>query len=809
MAGQGVKQLRVHQQEAYDAAVRALSRMPRATIISATGTGKTITAIRIAEHFAGSGHILVVVPSLNLISQTAWNWHADSSITRMLAVCTLKTNTVSFSGDRLATTTDSAHLARTLAARPGSAVVFTTYHSLGVIARAHRYHRLPPWQIVIIDEAHRSSGSSNKSWARIHHDHEIPAERRLYMTATPRIWKPEEPKKPRRRTSQPDEPPEPLASMDDPSIYGPVVYNLGLAAAIDRGILADYRIVAPVITDDDLRDIVTTGDISRHANGLRLAALQVCLLHTMRTHRIRRVISFHSRVAYARQFSETLPRTVEAAASTTRVRRLWTRALHNEQSPRLRAQFLAEFEGTPLLRRRSGPADHVDGAVLSNVRILGEGVDVPDADAVLFADPKRSASDIIQALGRALRQPPGAGKIAVLIIPVYIGPHQSTERAMLCSEYAILWEVLNGLRTHDSHYWRRLGGGHTDIDSERIIPRPPPPERASEVAAVTQLRTHQVDTGLWQIGWNAAIRFFERRGHLNVPSEYTDRTGYPLGLWLGQQRSLYAHGSLDAQRALALTSLNISWPHPENSFEARLEQAITLAAHHGTLAVTRAPTPHERPLLRWLARQRQLAADQKLHGDRIDALNAVDPWWNPPWGVAWQHDYTHLTLTRHTAPTPASGYTAAAWLNHQLNQLPALHPQQVRLLGQLAARQPDLHPHAMLLLPASAPRARAFARGLTAARQYMQREGHLDVPLGHREDVRGDEVLLGQWLRRCRGDTAQLTIPQTTALTALGIDLDPVFQPAPAPDEEEHTTDESWWSAPDLSWTRPSPLALR
>ncbi|MFI8242591.1 Helicase associated domain protein [Streptomyces sp. NPDC085866] len=814
MAESGVKQLRVHQREAYDAAVRALSRMPRATIISATGTGKTITAIRIAEHFAGPGHILVVVPSLNLISQTAWHWHADSHITRMLAVCTLKPTTVSFSGDRLAATTDPARIARTLAAFPGPGVVFTTYQSLPAITRAHRHYRLPPWAIVIIDEAHRSSGSSNKQWATIHHDREIPAERRLYMTATPRIWKPEDPTAPRRRrrSPEPDEKSEPLASMDDASIYGPVVYNLGLADAIDRGILADYRIVAPVITDDDLRDILTIDGISRHPNGLRLAALQVCLLHAMRTHRIRRVISFHSRIAYARQFSDTLPHTVQAAAANTRIRRLWAHALHSGQPSRLRAQFLAEFESIPLLRRRTGPADSVDGAVLSNVRVLGEGVDVPDADAVLFADPKRSASDIIQALGRALRQPPGAGKIAVLIVPVYIGPHQSTEQAMHSSDFAILWEVLNGLRTHDSRYWRRLGGDHTDF--RRTIPRPPAPERAGEVATVTELRTHQVDTGLWQVGWEAAIRYFERRGHLDVPSEHTDRTGYPLGLWLGQQRSLYAHGSLIPERALALTSLNISWPHPEGSFEARLEQAIAFAAHHGTLAVTRAPSPNDGPLVRWLARQRRLAVDERLHDDRVDALNAVDPWWNPPWGVPWQHDYTHLALTSRvsaTTPTPASGEEAATWLNHQLTNLHTLHPQQVRLLAQLAAQHPHLHPHTMLLLADPAPRARAFSRGLTAARQFQQREGHLDVPLAHREDVHGDEVLLGQWLRRCRSDTAQMTTPQVTALTALGIDLDPVFRPAPThmgPTEDVLGGD-AWWPEPDLSWTRPAHLPLR
>ncbi|MGA5444296.1 Helicase associated domain protein [Streptomyces griseoincarnatus] len=811
MADTGVKQLRPHQRQAYKAAVRALALRPRATIVSATGTGKTITAIRIAERFAGTGHILVVVPSLNLISQTAWHWCADSRISDMLGVGTLRPTPVNSSGDRLLSTTDPARIAHTLDRFKGSGVVFATYQSLKVLTRAHRHHQLPPWAIVIIDEAHRSSGSSNKRWAAIHHDSEIPAERRLYMTATPRLWRQPDPAS-RRRTPKSDEPPEALASMDDASLYGPVVYTLGLADAIDRGILADYRIVAPVITDDDLLTLLNTDDISRYPDGLRLAALQVCLLQAMNTHRIRRVISFHSRIAYARQFSETLPRTVQDAAATTGIRRLWAHALHSSQSAGLRAQILADFEAVPLLRRHSGPADAVDGAVLSNVRVLGEGVDVPDADAVLFADPKRSASDIIQALGRALRQPPGAGKIAVLIIPVYIGPQQSTDKAMKSSEYAILWEVLNGLRTHDSRYWRRLGGGPSDQPS--TLARPLPPERAGEVAAVTQLRTHQVDTGLWQVGWEAAIRFFERRGHLDIPSDYTDPTGYPLGHWLGQQRSLYALGSLEPERALALTSLNVSWLHPEGSFEARLEQAISFAAAHGTLAVTHAPTPDDRPLVRWLDRQRRLATDKKLHNDRTAALNAIDPWWNPPWDVAWQHNYTHLTLLAHqrtSTPAPAPREEATAWLDEQLNHLHTLHPQQARLLSQLAAQHPHLHPHTMLLLAAPAPRARAFNRGLTAARQFRRREHHIDVPFHHRESVRGDQVLLGQWLHRCRRNVAQMTAPQVAALSALGLDLDPVFQSAPASNSltEGAFEGDVWWYEPDLSWTQAPHAALR
>ncbi|WP_202539794.1 MULTISPECIES: helicase-related protein [unclassified Streptomyces] len=104
----------------------------------------------------------------------------------------------------------------------------------------------------------------------------------------------------------------------------------------------------------------------------------------------------------------------------------------------------------------------------------GEGVDVPDADAVLFADPKRSSSDIIQALGRALRQPPGSGKTALLIIPIYVGHQQTTEEALKSSQFKTLWEVLNGLREHDSKLWRRLGSSPSPLDSEEK-PSPPTP----------------------------------------------------------------------------------------------------------------------------------------------------------------------------------------------------------------------------------------------------------------------------------------------------------------------------------------------
>ncbi|MFF2601318.1 Helicase associated domain protein [Streptomyces californicus] len=804
--------MRDHQREAYKAAVRALTHMPRVTVVSATGSGKTITAMRVAEHFADQGNILVVVPSLNLISQTVAHWAAHSIVENLLGVCSLpsiQTGTV-----RIPLTTDARRAAQLVAANTGPTVVFATYTSLPVLTRAHKKHGLPQWSIVIIDEAHRSSGSSNKQWAGVHKDNAIPAQRRLYMTATPRTWELPDPNRKRRKTPDPTEPPEPLVSMDDPTVYGPVVYRLSLADAIERGILADYRIVVPVINDEELREVLQNQGPTQHIDGLRLAALQVSLLRAMATHQARRVISFHSRINSAHQFSQTLPSTVAAAAHSTGIRKLWTYPLHSSQPLNERANRLAEFESVPLLASRARIPGAVDGAVLSNVRVLGEGVDVPDADAVLFADPKRSPSDIIQALGRALRQPPGSGKTALLIIPIYVGHQQTTEEALKSSQFKILWEVLNGLREHDSKLWRRLGSSPSPLDSEEKS-LPPPPERAAEIAPITSLRAHQIDTRVWADGWNAATGYFERYEHLNVPSEYTDPSGYPLGLWIGRQRSLYASGGLAPDRALALTSLNISWPHPQGSFEHRLEQSIAFADAHATLALTTAPSDSDGPLFRWLTRQRALADSGRMHSARQEALTAVDPWWNPPWGLEWQHDYIHVCLQSATRaktptaePTPVSGEDTHTWLDRQITNQDNLHLQQIRLLRDLAARHPGIHPHSLLLLPASAPRTRAFHRGLKAVRQFHQREGHTHVPPGHRENLHGDEVLLGRWIAKCQADAAQLTAPQTTALTALGIEPEPVFQePAPPPNTSDTTYDD-WWATPEIFWPR-SPAEQR
>ncbi|MFF3062137.1 DEAD/DEAH box helicase family protein [Streptomyces sp. NPDC057909] len=201
----------------------------------------------------------------------------------------------------------------------GPVTVYATYASLPVLAEAHEgAYRLPMdvFDLVVVDEAHRTSGSAGKAWAAIHDQDVIPAMRRLYMTATPRIWK-ERP--PRARWAERQEgfenardalPQELACSMDDPKIYGPVVYELSLASAVSRDLLARYQIVVVELTDPVVTPARLAGDEKREERlrGERMGALQAALLETMAVHDLQTTITFHHRTIEASAFTKGLPK---------------------------------------------------------------------------------------------------------------------------------------------------------------------------------------------------------------------------------------------------------------------------------------------------------------------------------------------------------------------------------------------------------------------------------------------------------------------------------------------------------------------
>jgi superfamily II DNA or RNA helicase len=743
-------ELRPHQKEAVTAAVRTLRTQPRATVVAACGTGKTLIAARTAARLAAHGRVLVLLPTLDLLSQTVRSWHAAGRKGPAVAICSARQALEHPSAGDIPMTTDPAQLAA-LTDERGPVTVYATYASLPTVVTARQIHCLPAWDLIVVDEAHRTAGRLGKAWAAVHHDDQVPAARRLYLTATPRVWDAD--------TDQ-DEDTEAVASMDDEALFGPVAYRLTLSDAIDLGLLADYQILVPVVTDEDLRDWLATGP-GAGVDGLRLAGRQVAALRAIHDHQLRRVLTFHHRVADARAFATTLHDTAATLPAHLRPAEVWADWISGHHTPQVRRRLLLEF------------ASHTDPhtpAVLSNARVLGEGIDVPAIDAVVFADPKTSPVDTVQAVGRALRQTPGASKKATLVVPVYLTPGEDPDDLLGADAYTPLWHTIQALRAHDDRLEARLADPRTHRPT--MPPKDPEawlhfdrPTQAEEVALALSLRVLAPKSAEWRRGLKAARRYHHTHHHLDAPQTYEDPTGYPLGRWLTWQRHLHNTGALDPARTTALERLNIIWNPRQQAFERGLTHAAAYATTHGHLAV---PVDHQHDgfaLGRWLATQRK-RADQ-LTPARKEALHNLDPYWNPPWPLTWQRTF-HAARRHHEAghslaDVPKDHITddrhrLGEWLRTQRLHPERLHPEQRLLLSGLGIALDNL-----------TPAARSWDRGLAAAHAFHAREGHLNVPQRHVETVSGEQIRLGQWISNARRRKDRLPTDRIRSLDELGM----------------------------------------
>ncbi|MFB9579537.1 DEAD/DEAH box helicase [Streptomyces yanii] len=807
--------LRPHQVEAVDAVVRGLDippgkRIPhnglRATVVAACGTGKTFIAAHSALRLARNGRVLVLLPTLDLLTQTVREWRSAGHTGPAVAVCSLDDDPHLWDLD-VRSTTSPPQLA--LWHGRGPVTVYATYASLPVLAEAHEgAYGLPMdvFDLVVVDEAHRTSGSMGKAWAAIHDQDVIPAMRRLYMTATPRIWKERPPRKIERAVSETGEPvegwdrlPRELAcSMDDPKIYGPVVYELSLASAVSRGLLARYQIVVAELTDPVVTPARLAGDEKREEQlrGERMGALQTALLETMAAHQLQTTITFHHRTIEASAFAKGLPQVAQRLHTSDPDRypeTVWADWLSGEHEMDHRRSVLADFG------RRAGRA------VLSNCRVLNEGVDIRAVDSVALLDPKGSAVDIVQAIGRALRQKPGQGKIATLIVPVFLARGERPEDMFTSSSYRPLVKVLEGLRAHDEHAIEMLAIPQESqkqvVDpSQNIGPEPEDGEEESRlllrfaaprdpvmVAKWVKFQILDTERQDWTRGYNTARRYFEREGSLDVPYEHTEGA-YPLGRWLSDQRRAYRAGTMPSTRAEELDELSMIWDTADTAFAENLAAARAYYAEAGTLAAPRHAVALDRPVGQWLTNLRRpggLGKDPERAARRAEQLAAIDPDWNPGalgWTVDWQRHYTGLAvllaggagLEEIVPGVTHRGDDIGRWLARQVRDWAHLNEEQQHRLGETGAK-PAVR--AQKTSARSGPKTGAekgsdpFTRGITALQQYIQREEKTVVGRGHVEELPdGTSVRLGVWLSNHKSRRDRLSEQQLAALANLGLE---------------------------------------
>ncbi|WP_240659621.1 DEAD/DEAH box helicase [Streptomyces sp. WAC 01529] len=768
--------LRAHQAEAVDAAVRALGAVPsagaglRATIVSACGTGKTFMGAHTALRVAGAGLVLVLVPTLDLLVQTVAAWREAGRGGAMVGVCSLRAD-AELAAAGVQCTTDARQLLE-WAGRAGRVTVFATYASLPVLAEAHGAG-LRRWDLMVVDEAHRTSGPWGKPWAAVHDDAALPADRRLYLTATPRVAD--------YRAVADDKDdgsysgPVLLASMDDEQVFGPVVYRLSLAEAIARGLLARYQIIvleisAPALAPEE----GPQADVS----AARLEVLTTAVLKAAAVHQLDRVMTFHHRVAEARAFDQAVTEAsghLWGAKSAVYPRRVWSGWLYGGHQMAHRRQVLAQFA-------RGWGTDGVvaERCVLSSARVLAEGVDIPEVDAVVFADPRESIVDTVQTVGRALRQSPRGDKVASLLVPVFLSPDERREDWLASGSYLPLVKVLTALAAHDTDVVDRLAAwpgnnatGAASLQGPLLFATA---RDAADIAEFVRLRVINLERRGWLRGWAAGRRFHAAHGHLNVPYHAKDGA-FPLGQWIAEQRKAYGSGRLAAVRIDALERLGMVWSHPDHAFNTGLQVARAYHAVHGHLAAGHSAVMDGYPVGTWLANRRREArlADGTrgaLSAKRKAALAEVDPYWCPQWPLVWQRRYT--LLRQHVAAEGAAdiapghvmaGEDVGAWLARQQADWGILHTEQRRLLTELGA----IPGEGGVQEEARVTHDDKFTRNLAAAAAYAQREGHLNVPRKHVEIAEGTEIRLGIWISNQRSRRAKLAPQRIDALNALGM----------------------------------------
>ncbi|WP_331722381.1 DEAD/DEAH box helicase [Streptomyces canus] len=792
--------LRDHQIEAVAAIVRGLDVPPggipwnglRGQVHAACGTGKTIMAAASARRLVPRGRVLVLVPTLDLLAQTVRAWHEAGHKGPAVAVCSLQDDPGLWSL-KVRSTTNPIQLA--LWHGQGPVTIYATYASLGVLAEAFEGvygQQLAPVDLAVVDEAHRTSGSMGKAWAAIHDQSVIPAYRRLYLTATPRIWEERLSREVAEGVRDPL-PREMAASMDDETVFGPVLYKLSLASAVSRGLLARYQIIVlelkdPVVTPEKL---MGEERHSEEVRGQRLGALQAALLHTMAQHDLSTCITFHHRTIEAQAYAEGLERVaakLHADQPETYPARIWADWLCGEHVPEHRREVLGSFGST------------AQRAVLSNCRVLGEGVDIRAVDSVALLDPKGAPHDIVQAIGRALRQKPGQGKLASLIVPVFLQPGEQPEDMFTSGSYRPLVKVLEGLRAHDEEAVELLAipqEPRKDVAQPSVNIGTPPEEGEAEsrlllrfaaprdpVTVADWVSFNVIDTERqdWARAWTKLKTYVERVGNARVP--YGHREGAtPLGQWIAEQRRAHTAGQMTGQRARRLEQLGMVWSLADERFQENLEATKAYYEQHWTLCAPRSATMLDRPVGQWLSNLRRAGALEG-HPEWKAALEAVDPDWNPVWPADWQRHYAALRelvadedgQAGETEVLPGftiHGMDIGKWLAKQRTRSvwEALAAGQRERLEQLGITPPT--PALELEAPAKPPTTpvSAFEKGVAALTQYKTREGHLTVPRGHVEALPdGTEVRLGVWTMNQKTRRTKLGDDKLAALATLGLE---------------------------------------
>lgn len=495
----GKKQLRAHQREALEAAHLHFQNHDRGKLVMACGTGKTFTSLKLIEQeLQGKGLVLFLVPSIALLGQSLNDWMGDAE-TPIKAICICSDSRASRKIKRgnasdelddstvdlaLPASTNVNSIVRQLdacRAHQGLTVVFSTYQSIEVIATAQAllleqtHGEFGTFDFVVCDEAHRTTGlkiakQDESNFIKIHNDDFIRGRKRLYMTATPRLYGEDARIKASKNNCV-------LCSMDDEKIYGQEFFRVNFSYAVRHGILTDYKVLVLTVSEDMIPDTLMqqvkdlqakelnyddTGRLIGVINGLSKKIMgDKGVTWEADPRLMRRALAFTHKIGKAdepgtsRNIEHVLPR----------ISALYNETLSDEERKSVVHIKARHVDGSMGAAQRNDAlawlaedsTDLQECRVVTNVRCLSEGVDVPALDAVLFLSARNSQVDVVQSVGRVMRSfrrgKPDEKKYGYIIIPIIVPEGTTPEEALNDNNtFSVVWSILNALRAHDDHF---------------------------------------------------------------------------------------------------------------------------------------------------------------------------------------------------------------------------------------------------------------------------------------------------------------------------------------------------------------------
>jgi predicted helicase len=479
------KTLRAHQTEALTKTNEHFKSNDRGKLIMACGTGKTFNSLRIAEFETnGTGLILFLVPSIALLGQTLNEWYADA-LEPINAICICSDPEITKKRKQLedidtSSVIDLAYPASTnvdsilrqfraleFSPNKGLTVVFSTYQSIEVIAKAQKQlatslAKYAQFDLIICDEAHRTTGVSlagedESAFTKVHNNDFIKAKKRLYMTATPRLYDDNTKIKAAQAEAL-------LCSMDDVSLYGEEMYRIGFGEAVEKDLLSDYKVLILTLNENDVPPAVqkmiadreseiNTDDASKLIGCINALSKQILgdqgIIKEADPEPMRRAVAFCQSIAASKKIT-----TVFNIASEG-----YIAELPDEKQGLMQKVTSKHIDGTmnatdrnELLGWLKDEPGQNECRILTNVRCLSEGVDVPTLDAVLFLSARNSQVDVVQSVGRVMRKAPNK-KYGYIIIPIVVPSDVDAKLALDNNDrYRVVWTVLNALRAHDDRF---------------------------------------------------------------------------------------------------------------------------------------------------------------------------------------------------------------------------------------------------------------------------------------------------------------------------------------------------------------------